>query len=206
MKERFRSQYGQDSTIFYLLDGKPEGFFVELGAGDGVSLSNSYYFEKVLGWKGLLVEPNPDFYHHLIANRNAFISNKLCGELEGIEVDFLIAGEVSGILDENPGYWLKQNLGNKRIKLTTTLLSKIMDEYNCPKYIDFLSLDVEGQELPILKTFPFDIYTFGVICVEHNSYCEGEENRKNIQTLLESKDYTLVLSQSQDDFYLKNGR
>jgi hypothetical protein len=203
VREKMMSQYGQDATILYLLDGKREGFFVELGAGNGVNLSNSYYFEKFLDWKGLLIEPYPDFYESIINNRKCFISNELCGEFEGVEVDFLLAGEVSGILEEVPSYWLQQNIKNNKIKLTTTVLSKILDKFSCPKEIDFLSIDVEGQEFPILNSFPFNEYSFKVICAEHNSYCEGEENRNNIKRILEQNGYELVLAQSQDDFYMK---
>jgi hypothetical protein len=67
-----------------------------------------------------------------------------------------------------------------------------------------LSLDVEGQEYAILSTFPFDKYKFNVICLEHNSYCDGEENRLKIKNLLLSKGYSLEIAQSQDDFYIRS--
>ncbi len=204
--ESFKSQFGQDKILLSLLGERRGGFFVELGAGNGVDLSNSYYFEKALDWKGLLIEPDPQAYDELVKNRNSFISNKLCGEDEGIEVDFLLAGVVSGIIGKSPGYWIKQNIGNPKVKLKTTLLSKVLEEFNCPKEMGFLSLDVEGEEFNILKTFPFDVYSFDVICVEHNSGFDGPENRDSIRDLLINKRYRLVKEEVLDDFYMKEGK
>lgn len=201
IKEDFKSQFGQDKTLLSLLEGRRNGFFVELGAGNGISLSNSYYFEKVLGWRGLLIEPNPDLYDELVKNRSCFVSNKLCGEIGGVEIDFLLAGECSGIIGESPGYWIKKNIENQKIKLKTTLLSKILEEFNCPKQMGFLSLDIEGEEFNILKTFSFDVYGFDTICVEHNEGWDGPENRNNIRELLIDKGYLFVLEGAIDDFY-----
>jgi len=197
----FKSQFGQDKILLSILDGTENKFFVELGAGDGVSISNSYYFEKVLGWKGLLIEPNPNLYSELVKNRGCFTSNKLCWESEGVEVDFLLAGVLSGILGENPGYWIKQNINNSRVKMKTSLLSKILEEFDCPREMGFLSLDIEGEEFSVLRTFPFDVYNFDVICVEHNAGWDGPEHREKIRDLLIGNGYYLALEEEIDDFY-----
>lgn len=201
----FKSQFGQDEILISMLRRKTKGFFVELGAGNGVDLSNSYCFEKSLGWTGLLVEPNPSLYAELVKNRDCFTSDKLCGDVEGVEVDFLLAGVLSGVISASPGYWIKQNIGNPKIKMKTTLLSKILDEFNCPKKMDFLSLDVEGEEFNILRTFPFNIYSFDVICVEHNSGWDGPENRGRIHYLLTHNGYSFDRDGGIDDFFRRDG-
>lgn len=197
----FKSQYGQDKYISSLVNNKRDGYFVELGACDGVMFSNSHYFEKSLGWNGVLIEPNPYFYEDLKKNRKCNISNKLCDGEAGKEIDFLIAGPISGVLNDKSGYWVKQNLNNQKIKLTTTTLSDVLDEFHSPYKIDFLSLDVEGSEYNILKTFPFDKYTFHFMCIEHNECYDGSENKNNIRELLISKGYTLIKESNIDDFY-----
>lgn len=202
-EENFKSQYEQDKTLLSLLGERPPGFFVEIGAGNGVDLSNSYYFEKVLGWKGLLIEPNPYSYQDLIKSRNCLTSDKLCGEIEDVEVEFLIAGPVSGVICDPMGYWVQKNINNPRIKLKTYLLGKVLKEFDCPKRMDFLSLDVEGQEVNILKTFPFEEYIFDFICVEHNSCWDGPDHRINITNILIKNGYSLAVEGAIDDFFRK---
>ena len=197
----FKSQYGQDEYISSLLDNKRDGYFVELGACDGMMFSNSFYFEKELGWKGVLIEPNPHFWEDLKSNRRCNVSNKICDDVEGKEVDFLIAGPISGVVNDKSGYWVKQNINNEKIKLTTTTLGKVLDEFNAPNKIDFLSLDVEGVEYDILNTFPFEKYEFHYMCIEHNKGYDGVDNKNKIRELLTNKGYTLIKEDTIDDFY-----
>ncbi|HMP30954.1 MAG TPA: FkbM family methyltransferase, partial [Saprospiraceae bacterium] len=84
----------------------------------------------------------------------------------------------------------------------TISLVDLLDEYNAPLEIDFLSIDTEGSEFDILNCFNFEKYTFKVIVVEHNY----TPNREKIKNLLESKRYKRVLMNvSQwDDWYLRN--
>src|SRR2546426_6776147 len=75
---RYYSQHSQDRFIDnFLLYGKREGVFVDVGAYDGVALSNTYYFEKELGWTGICIEPNPIAYESLVKNRKCLSLN--CG-------------------------------------------------------------------------------------------------------------------------------
>ena len=128
-EDNFKSQNGQDKYLFSLMRNK-KGFFVELGACDGVLFSNSHYFEKELGWNGILIEPNPIYWEDLKKNRSCHLSNKLCDDMEGKEVDFLLADSMSGIISDNPGYWVKQHINKDKIKLKTTTLSNVLDELN----------------------------------------------------------------------------
>lgn len=205
LEESFKSQYGQDKELLKLIGEKQNGFFVELGASDGIFLSNSYFFEKELGWTGLLIEPDPIAFKNLKENRkNSFVSNALIGSKSGEEKLFLLAGVVSGIIKEHPSYWIKKNLNNDKILLKTQLLSDILDEFNCPKQIDFLSLDVEGFEYDILNTFPFYKYTFDYICVEHNACYDSSINKKKITDLLIKNNYILIKELSIDDIFMYN--
>ena len=86
----FKSQFGQDRYLLTLLRNKKHGFFIELGACDGILHSNTYYFEKKLGWKGITIEPNPLYWEDLNKNRNCGLSNKLCDDFSGKDVDFLL--------------------------------------------------------------------------------------------------------------------
>ncbi|MDA9981739.1 hypothetical protein N9H39_03180 [Gammaproteobacteria bacterium] len=63
--QNFQSQAGQDRWVVETLKGKKNGFFLEIGASDGVNLSNTYALERELGWTGCCVEPNPMDYAKL---------------------------------------------------------------------------------------------------------------------------------------------
>src|SRR5260370_22486366 len=98
---RYHSQHAQDRFIdTCLLHGKRDGIFVDVGAYDGVALSNTYYFEKELGWSGLCVEPNPVAYKGLIQNRKCGAIN--CGV--GARDDSLEFLKLPGELDLGSGF------------------------------------------------------------------------------------------------------
>jgi hypothetical protein len=197
-----KSQFHQDEIVLSLLNEKSNGYFIELGAADGVEFSNTYYLEKMLDWKGLLIEPNPNFYKDLQNNRTCSISNKLCWSIPNLEVDFLLNNNMSGIVNDNSGYWVKENLSKDKIQLKTHLLQDILEEHNAPNYIDFLSLDVDGAEYEILKSFSFDRYNIELICVEHNSLYDGTDKKNLIKSLLIENNYDLIKETIHDDFYM----
>ena len=89
-----KAQYGQDDAVFELFKGKQNGFFIEAGAYDGETYSNSLKFELKLNWTGILVEPNPDNFESLLTkNRKAYaIKTCLSPKPEVTEVSFDAAG------------------------------------------------------------------------------------------------------------------
>lgn len=66
---QYYSQNGQDAFIVKLFNGKRNGYFLDIGAYDGVYFSNSLTLEKSLGWEGICIEPNPLVYGQLKSNR-----------------------------------------------------------------------------------------------------------------------------------------
>ena len=84
------------------------------------------------------------------------------------------------------------------IKVTTLSLTDLLDKYAMPSFIEYLSLDTEGSELDILKTFNFNKYRFGLIDIEHNFI---EPRRSQIRQLLKSNGYNFVMANQFDDCY-----
>lgn len=72
-----RSQLRQDLFVLSQLNFKKRGFFVEFGAADGFTLSNTYILEKNFKWKGIISEPAKIFHKKLTLNRNCVIEKKL---------------------------------------------------------------------------------------------------------------------------------
>lgn len=204
----YHSQIGQDQWVESILKGKRGGFFVELGACDGLYFSNTLYFEKELGWKGICIEPNDYYYQQLVQNRTCDTVNELAYSVAGESVSFAVCESVSGIVDEHIGPFTKKN---HTVEKMTTTLGSILDRYSAPPMMDYLSLDVEGQEYNILRTFPFDKYTFRCITVEHNAPHVGPVQQNLIRSILEKNGYRYVKGNDDingwghgpiDDFYV----
>lgn len=135
----FYSQAGQDKWV---LDKIAKGFFVDVGAHDGIESSNTFALEQA-GWEGLCIEPS-SFYDKLTENRNCLTSK-------------VAAHYYNGFLNGVPCRTLR------------TLLT----DTNCPKEIDYLSIDVDGGELTVLQGMDFETFHVKLITIEHNQYLEG---------------------------------
>ncbi|MFM6153396.1 MAG: FkbM family methyltransferase, partial [Sphaerospermopsis kisseleviana] len=84
------SQHGEELYIWQLLDFKLDGFFIEIGAYDGIRLSNSYFFEKI-GWKGILIEAHPELAKQCKVNRpNSITLHTALGETDGGNINFSV--------------------------------------------------------------------------------------------------------------------
>lgn len=136
----------------YKLDGiirKNNGFFIELGANDGITQSNTAFFEFFRGWKGLLIEPSKEKCEQCLKNRqNSIVLNFACVSNEYTENT--ITGDFNGSLMASVnGSRLNSS---SLVSVPTTTLEKLLDRFAAPgQVIDLLSLDTEGYELPILK-------------------------------------------------------
>lgn len=204
----YRSQIGQDRWVESVLGRKRDGFFVELGACDGMLLSNSFFFEKELGWNGICIEPNDSYVDALSRNRTCFVSNDLISSESGRTVEFSFQGEYSGILDGTGSPFLNRKIV---VEKRTKTLAEVLSQFSAPEVIDYLSLDVEGHEVSILSTFPFDKYKFRCITVEHNEPHVGSKQRLLIREILERNGYKFVKGNDDvcrwgvgpiDDFYV----
>ena len=203
LKKVSPSQLGQDLWVLSQMQFKRDGFFIEFGATDGIVLSNTYLLEKYFGWKGLCAEPNPTFFERLKVNRKCLTSNRCIAERSGDEVEFIFADEYGGIAD----YADHDSHSQKReayetlsgtTRLTTISLEDFLLEHNAPSTIEYLSIDTEGSEFDILKSFPFDRWDIRLITVEHNF----TDNREKLFDLLTRYGYKRQEAQF-DDWYYK---
>jgi FkbM family methyltransferase len=198
-----QSQLGQDVLAFSLVGKDKKGFFVEFGATDGKTLSNSYLLEKSFGWSGILCEPGKAWHSDLKKNRDTVIDTRCVFSSTGKLVEFTetSVGELSTIssfMKSDANRFLRKNSGTYQVE--TVSLYDLLLTHNAPKYIEFLSVDTEGSEFEILKDFPFDEYKFGLICVEHNY----TSNREKLHDLLAGKGYERIYTSYSafDDWYL----
>lgn len=207
-----KSQLAQDLFAVVSNIDDPEGFFVEFGATDGVTLSNSWLLEKKLGWNGILVEPAKCWHETLLNTRDCSISTKCVAGKSGQICNFVEAsnlGYSSRELSTVEKYsqnsaWSKHIKKSKPIMypVETICLGDLLDQYNAPETIQFMSIDTEGSELDILSSFDFSSRNIKSICVEHNYI---KKNREMIEILLASNGYTKVYSEISrwDDWYIR---
>lgn len=192
-RARSRSQILQDLWVCFELDEKPDGFFVEFGATNGLKNSNTWLLEKELGWNGILAEPNPIWHADLAANRHASIEHQCVSRKSGDSVSFITTDdtdpELSAIAADASmsDHFADLRRQARSITMNTISLNDLLDRYNAPAVIDYLSIDTEGNEFEILSSYDFTQRRFKLISVEQNKDTESK-----IQNLLESKNYVRV--------------
>ena len=195
------SQIGQDLKVVDFYNKKENGFFVEIGAADGIEYSNTYLLETKYNWKGVCCEPLPAFFEKLIINRpNSYWCNGALYNQSGLYVDFDIPYNdlCSGISQNINAHKEYVEKSKQIITVKTITLLDLLDRINAPLFIEYLSLDTEGSEYEILKNFDFSKYIFGLIHVEHN-YVEPQ--RTHIRELLLSNGYIYIGPNDYDDMY-----
>ena len=169
------AQINQDINVLDFYERKTGGFFVDVGAYDGVKFSNTLLLEKDFEWNGICIEPGKRFFQRLTENRTATCIEKAVFDKSDLELDFLDCGD-----DDENGSMLSglitKTICNRTIssfketyKVKTKTLTDILKENNAPKFIEYLSIDVEGAEPNVLRSIDFKEYTFGYISVEFNN-------------------------------------
>jgi FkbM family methyltransferase len=203
------SQGGQDIYVTRILKEKRDGYFIEIGANNGYTMSNTYLLEKNYGWKGICVEATPYKITELTNNRPNAICISSAAFLESnLELDFTTCPlDILNVITEYAEIaidFLKEN--GEIIKVNTRSLTDILNENNAPENIDYLSIDTNGSEYKVLEGIDFTKYKFNVITVK-NSLIEEKQNR--IKEILTSNGYSVqqtinMVDNITDDLYVPN--
>jgi len=201
-----KSQITQDLFVISELNFKKNGFFVEFGATDGINFSNTYMLEKEFNWNGILVEPAKVWWKELLKNRPNVVTESLCVWKESnvnIEFNETKSSQTSTIdLYTNSDLHRSLRKKGKKYLVKTITLMDLLQKYNAPKIIDYLSIDTEGSEFEILNTIDFNKYTFKIITCEHNY----TENKERVFNLLTKNGYIRKYENlsNYDDWYVLN--
>lgn len=192
----FNSQWGQDKLLNEkYFHNKTGGFFVDVGAHDGITINNTLFYEKNLGWKGIAIEPIPEIYQKLVKNRKCICIKGGAYDVNKLESFTKIDGYsemLSGITsDYNPKHLQRidkemKELGGKKKEISVQLyrLEDVFNTYKV-KEVDYLSIDTEGSELKVLKGINFKKVKIHIIEVEANY----REDTKPISDLLLSEGF-----------------
>lgn len=173
----FTSQYGQDEFVADRLNQRG-GVFFDIGAYNGVTLSNTYYLETQLGWTGIAVEPSRDAFTRLQAERRCIVVNGCIAEAPG-RTQFLeiegAAAMLSGRIDRfHPRHRTRiareiaESGGQeRRVDVPCFTVEQLAREHGIER-IDYLSVDTEGGELAILQSIDFRALDIRLVTVENN--------------------------------------
>jgi len=188
-----------------------KGFFIEVGANDGYSQSNTYYLEKKKKWVGLLVEGIPELFDKCKKERKksivkncALVSNDFKDSTVTMHYAHLMSvvdGSLKVIEDQNNqlkrGVNIQKLEGSYSVDVLARTLESILDNVKGLPIINFFSLDVEGYELNVLKGLNLSKYRPNYILVEARFFDE-------VNNFLEKHQYKIVEKMSSLDYLYKD--
>ena len=197
LKVLSNSELDQDLFVISVV-GKIDGFFVDIGAAGGFSVSNTKLLED-MGWKGILVEPSK-YWHPILQNRLGDISHCAISSDISRKTFMETTDPFKSTLYKYLGKDKHEHRSARMYEVPTITLLNLLEKYNAPKIIDFLSIDTEGSEFDIIQNFDFNLYKFKVITIEHNF----TDSREKIYNLLTVNGYRRILEffSGHDDFYI----
>lgn len=188
----YRSRFHEDKIIYDLFKNNtipsspgeesplPRGTYVELGAFDGREESNTMFFDKCLGWDGLLIEAQSKSYEKVVANRPHAVKLSFSPTCTG-------ANDSAKFYDypmSNNGMegLAKSYTGKQTVEVPCGPLTPVLQDVFGPgSRISFFSLDVEGAEMMVLKTIDFDAVYIEVVMVEvQNTHCPEPAKCPNV--------------------------
>ena len=210
--KNIKSQLYQDVFASFIISNNFDKTFLEFGATDGLELSNSYMLENLLGWKGVLSEPSPQWHDLLKKNRiNTKIITKCIWSETGKTLDFFMSDEgiystLNDFVDSDknsmPANTEARKKAGKVIAVETISLNDVIKQYFDNTSPSYISIDTEGSEFKILETFNFKTYRPKVFTIEHNF----TESQNKIDELLSSNGYERVFREltSFDAWYVSS--
>jgi FkbM family methyltransferase len=194
--DEFKGVTGQDLWVLHSVHrGIKDGFFVDLGSADGITISNTWALERN-GWTGICIDPFP----RNMAGRKCQVFAEAVDNTGGETVRFQNPGNYSGGLVTYAGWWVSDEHKQDAVEVKTATLADILRRAKAPSYIHYLNVDIEGAEYMALRDFPFNEYEFGAITIEHNSL---EDRRAEIRELLVRNGYRLEWAIRDQDWYLR---
>lgn len=203
---KYYSQFGQDRFLNeHYFHNAPRGSFIDIGAHDGLSGSNTMFFEA-LGWDGICFEPIPDVFAQLSRNRKCDLRQIALSDKIGTSYFKVIKGHsemLSGLIDEySPEHLSRINREfaehvqeEEVIQVETSTFDKEVCMFD---HLDIVSIDVEGAESTIIRSIDFNAYDISFMVVEFNDGHDG-----SLQDYIISKGYELVVRLGVDLIFKK---
>lgn len=206
---KFYSQTGQDYWVNNIFKGLKNGYFVDIGAANGVFISNTYFLEKELNWTGICVEPNKYLLPSIRENRKCLIDDSVIG-FENQKVNYV--GYDADIHRQMFSYASDSTLDmyDERIVLNSKYvepriaisINNLLDKHNSPSIIHYLSIDINNNDVELIKDYFVKSYNSKrkilSMTIEHNDEGVADELNK----FLFDYDYLPDFEHHQDNNYV----
>lgn len=196
----YRGQFGQDKVVDNYFGENP-GFYVEVGAHDGKSYSNTHFLQFRRGWHGLCVEPNRALFEKLARTRLdgtcycfPCALDSSSGEAAFIEADWW--GTLEKRLTSKHNEEFLEGTKQERTIVEMKTLQELLNVAGV-LHVNYLSLDTEGNELQVLQGVDWEKVSFDIMSVENN----WEE--KGVRDYLGKRGYTLLTRLGVDDIFIR---
>lgn len=204
----YHSHEGQDALVHRMFfPDRRGGVFVDLGAYDGATWSNSLFFEREMGWGGLCVEASPARHADYLRNgRTTPCANVAVGDRDGEAAFFEVVDGLTmmnGLVDLlNPGqqaFVESRSAATNVITVPLRRLDGLLVEHGI-RHIDFLTIDVEGAEKSILQSLDADAFTIDVMCLE------SQRPDPELRALLDGRGYDFICRfEGGDEIFARRG-
>ena len=211
--KKYTSRGSIDEKLISKIERKKNGFFLEVGAYNGISESISLRFEKELDWSGILIEPNPLHFKFLKKNRKKNIClNYICLSENYLNKELYIKNlnQMSYIVDKENNFHFNNYPKNKidilakesisgnfeLLKCKVNTLKNIFFEKNIKK-INLAIIDVEGSELELLAGIDFEEIYIEYFCIETYNF-------EKLNNFMKLKNFKFIKKLHQDDYVFIN--
>lgn len=198
---QYKSHIGQDRWVAEIFGFRKNAYFLEFGALDGLLTSNTYALEKDLDWNGITVEANPTYYPAVCRNRNCITINAALWPVSRQIVEMVDAHGLSSVVEYKDGDVLasvREEITLRKFKVDTISPNDLLDRFQAPEYIEYLSLDIEGCEFPVLKAIDLNRYKIALMTIEHS---DDQERMNIVREYLAQFGYSVVRRLYDDWFF-----
>ena len=198
-KKFFYSFGGIDNLIQQIFKSQKKGIYIDIGCGHPIKNNNTYLLNKK-GWSGINIDLDIDNIElfKIYRPKDLNICAAISDEIKETDLFFYHSRSALNTIDKKTANYQKAKVTSVK-KITTITLNNVLDEsiYNSSN-IDFLSIDVEGSELSVLKNFNFNKFKPKVIVVEYLDLSLNKLEIKNlsIQNAMNSEIYKLIISKN----------
>jgi FkbM family methyltransferase len=201
---RSYSQEGEDMILADLLQGKPNGFYVDIGAFHPSRFSNTKFFYDS-GWRGINIEPSPEGIREFISSRPRDTNLNLGVSNTNSRLSFYVFREAAlNTFDKERVRKLENDTPYKHVEvqsISVKRLETILGEYAADTIIDFMNIDVEWHEMEVLKSNDWGMYRPRFLLVEILDFSLKTLNQNPIHKFLTKEKYEFLCKTPRTCFY-----
>jgi len=198
------------------LGERHDGCFVEVGAFDGVFASNTWGLAQ-RGWRGLMVEPVPDFAARCRSNMRPFRSvevvEAVVSDSVGESVQIHVGGPLTTVEDAmldmyRQTNWALPSLTESRLSAESVTLDHLLASRDWRPDFDLLVVDVEGHEVRVFEGFSITHWQPKMLIVEladtHPDLVGQSREHASLSTRISSSGYVIVFKDRVNTVFVRS--